>query len=128
MHNYLSTTQAFPIGSIIKAANWPCQPSLQTPSTMHLLPYLEQSTMANSFNYSVGIAGPGWAGSNANMSTIANRVNVLNCSSDVEQIFLASWRPKFNYGANWGNTNLGQLNVGTAGAAGYVPYFKSPSA
>ena len=74
----------------------------------------------------MGIAGPGWAGSNDNMSIVATRVNVLNCPADSPQIFLASWRPKFNYGANWGNTNLGQLNIGTAGAAGYAPYFLAP--
>ena len=93
---------------------------------MHVLPYLEQSTIANSFNYQVGIAGPGWAGSNANMSIVAMRITVFNCPSDTPQIFLASWRPKYNYGRTWGNTNLGQLNIGTAGATGYVPYFKSP--
>ncbi len=126
MHNYLQATNAFPIGTIINAANWPCQPSLRTPWTMQILPYLEQTTIANAFNYQVGIAGPGWSGSNDNMSIVATRLNVLNCPSDVPQIFLASWRPKFNYGANWGNTNLGQLTIGTAGATGYAPYFQSP--
>jgi prepilin-type N-terminal cleavage/methylation domain-containing protein/prepilin-type processing-associated H-X9-DG protein len=126
MHNYLQATNAFPIGTIIDAPNWPCQPSLRTPWTMHILPYLEETTVANAFNYSVGIAGAGWSGSYGNMSIVATRINVLNCPSDAPQIFLSSWRPKFNYGANWGNTNLGQLNIGTAGATGYVPYFKAP--
>jgi prepilin-type N-terminal cleavage/methylation domain-containing protein/prepilin-type processing-associated H-X9-DG protein len=125
MHNYLSALGSFPIGTIINAANWPCQPSLRTPWTMQILPYLEQTTIANAFNYQVGIAGPGWAGSNDNMSIVGTRVNTLNCPSDTPQIFLAAWRPKFNYGANWGNTNLGQLNIGTAGTTGYVPYFQS---
>jgi prepilin-type N-terminal cleavage/methylation domain-containing protein/prepilin-type processing-associated H-X9-DG protein len=126
MHNYLQTTNAFPIGTIIDGASWPCQPSLRTPWTMHILPYLEATTIANAFNYSLGIAGPGWAGSNSNMSIIGTRINVLNCPSDQAQVFLAAWRPKFNYGANWGNTNLGQLNVGTAGTTGYVMYQRSP--
>jgi prepilin-type N-terminal cleavage/methylation domain-containing protein/prepilin-type processing-associated H-X9-DG protein len=126
LHNYLSSVGTFPIGTIIDAPNWPCQPSLRTPWVMHILPYLEQTTIANAFNYQVGIAGPGWAGSNANMSIVGTRLNVLNCPSDQPQVFLASWRPKYNYGANWGNTNLGQLNIGTAGATGYVPYFKAP--
>ena len=127
LHNYLGIASgAFPIGTIINGPNWPCQPSLRTPWDMHVLPYLEQTTIANSFNYQVGIAGPGWAGSNANMSIVATRITVFNCPSDTPQIFLASWRPKYNYGANWGNTNLGQLNIGTAGTTGYVPYFKSP--
>jgi prepilin-type N-terminal cleavage/methylation domain-containing protein/prepilin-type processing-associated H-X9-DG protein len=126
MHNYLSSTQSFPIGTIINAANWPCQPSLRTPWTMHILPYLEMTTVANAFNYQLGIAGPGWAGSNSNMSIVGTRVPTLNCPSDTPNIFLATWRPKFNYGANWGTTNLGQLNVGTAGTTGYVPYLQAP--
>ena len=52
---------------------------------MQILPYLEQTTIANAFNYSVGIAGPGWSGSNDNMSIVGTRVNVLNCPSDVAQ-------------------------------------------
>jgi prepilin-type N-terminal cleavage/methylation domain-containing protein/prepilin-type processing-associated H-X9-DG protein len=125
LHNYMGTTGAFPIGTIIDAANWPCQPSLRTPWDMHILPYLEQTTVANAFNYQLGIAGPGWAGSNANMSIVATRVNVFNCPSDQPQIFLAAWRPKYNYGANWGNTNMGQLNIGTAGTKGYIPFLQS---
>jgi len=126
MHNYLSSTGSFPIGTIINGPNWPCQPSLRTPWTMQILPYLEQTTIANAFNYQVGIAGPGWAGSLSCESIVATRVQVLNCPSDTPQVFLAAWRPKFNYGANWGNTNLGQLNIGTAGTPGYIPYFLAP--
>jgi len=126
LHNYLGAVGTFPIGTIIDGANWPCQPSLRTPWDMHVLPYLEQTTVANSFNYQVGIAGPGWAGSYANMSIVATRVTVLNCPSDQPQVFLADWRPKYNYGANWGNTNLGQLNVGTVGTTGYLPYLQAP--
>jgi prepilin-type N-terminal cleavage/methylation domain-containing protein/prepilin-type processing-associated H-X9-DG protein len=126
MHNYLQATNAFPIGTIINAANWPCQPSLRTPWTMQILPYIEATTVGNAFNYSVGIAGPGWAGSLSCESIVATRLAVLNCPSDVPQIFLAAWRPKFNYGANWGNTNLGQLNIGTSGTTGYVPYMLAP--
>jgi len=126
LHNYLQATQAFPIGTIIDGPNWPCQPSLRTPWDMHVLPYLEQTNVGNAFNYQVGIAGPGWAGSNANMSIVATRVNVFNCPSDQPQIFIASWRPKYNYGANWGNTNMSQLNIGTVGTTGYVPYLQAP--
>src|SRR4051812_23004928 len=76
LHNYLGAVGTFPIGTIIDGANWPCQPSLRTPWDMHVLPYLEQTTVANSFNYQVGIAGPGWAGSNANMSIVSTRITV----------------------------------------------------
>src|SRR5262249_13022343 len=127
LHNYVQATGGtFPIGTIIDGPNWPSQPSLRTPWTMSLLNYTEQTTVANSFNFQVGIAGPGYAGSNANSSIVGTRVLVLNCPSDTPQIFFASWRPKFNYGANWGNTNLGQLNIGTPGTSGYVQYLQSP--
>ena len=36
-----------------------------------------------------------------------------------------AWRPKYNYGANWGNTNLSQQNVGDPAAGGLL-FQKSP--
>ncbi|MDR3636555.1 MAG: DUF1559 domain-containing protein [Isosphaeraceae bacterium] len=112
MHNYLSTCNAFPIGSISDPSPgaWPNAPSLRTPWTIQILPYLEAVTLANSFNYQLGIAGPNWLGSTCNTTVFGTRVNVYNCPSDTPNYFLATWRLKFNYGANWGNTNLTQTN------------------
>jgi prepilin-type N-terminal cleavage/methylation domain-containing protein/prepilin-type processing-associated H-X9-DG protein len=125
MHNYHDATGSFPIGTIINAAGWPNEPSLRTPWAFHILPYIEQANIGNSFNYQLGIAGPGWAGSNANMTIVGMRISVFNCPSDSPQVFLAAWRPKFNYGANWGNTNLGQQNVGNP-ASGGIQFNKAP--
>ena len=114
LHNYHDALGSFPMGTIINAPGWPNMPSLRTPWSFHILRFLEQTALSNALNFDVGIAGPGWQGSNANMSIVATRVNVYNCPSDSPQVFLADWRPKYNYGANWGNTNLGQTNVGSA--------------
>jgi prepilin-type N-terminal cleavage/methylation domain-containing protein/prepilin-type processing-associated H-X9-DG protein len=125
LHNYHDTAGSFPIGTIIDKAGWPNEPSLRTPWAFHVLPYLEQGNLGNAFNFQLGIAGPGWAGSNSNMSIVATRVLTYNCPSDTHQVFLADWRPKYNYGANWGNTNLGQQNVGDPASGGLL-YMKSP--
>src|SRR5205823_6163824 len=87
-------------------------------------PFIEQGNLANALNFQVGIGGPGWAGSYANMSIVATRVMTYNCPSDTPGIFLADWRPKYNYGANWGNTNLGQQNIGNPAAGGIL--FQKP--
>ena len=100
--------------------SWPNAPSLRTPWTFHILPYLEGGVLANAFNYQNGINGPAYLGSTQNMTVIGTRVGTYNCPSDIPQIFLASWRPKFNYGANWGNTDL------TQSALGSVNYLTAP--
>ncbi len=125
LHNYHDTALSFPMGTIINAPGWPNEPSLRTPWSFHILPYLEMGNLGNALNFQVGIAGPAWAGSYANMSIVKTRVNTYNCPSDTPQVFLADWRPKYNYGANWGNTNLGQLNVGDP-AAGGIGFTKAP--
>ncbi len=125
LHNYHDTAGSFPMGTIIDQPGWPNEPSLRTPWSFHILPFIEQVNLANAINFQVGIAGPGWAGSNANMSIVALRVGVYNCPSDEPQVFLADWRPKYNYGANWGNTNLGQQNVGDPNNGGLL-YQRSP--
>ena len=89
------------------------QPSLRTPWTMQILPYLESTNLGNAFNYSLGIAGPGWAGTNANTTIAGTRLSVFQCPSDSPSYLQVPWRVKMNIGGNWGTTNLGQLNVGT---------------
>jgi prepilin-type N-terminal cleavage/methylation domain-containing protein/prepilin-type processing-associated H-X9-DG protein len=121
MHNYHATNNTFPLGSIQApgtSATWPSAPSLRTPWTFQILPFLEGGNLANALNYSVGISGPSGNGATLNMTVIATRVSTFNCPSDVPQFFFPggtpnTWRLKFNYGANWGNTDLLQVNVGT---------------
>jgi prepilin-type N-terminal cleavage/methylation domain-containing protein/prepilin-type processing-associated H-X9-DG protein len=112
-HNYHQAVGSFPLGAIANAPNWPDQPSLRTPWPMQILPYLEETTLGNAFNYSLGIAGPGWSGTYANFPTVTGtRLTVLNCPSDSPSYLYYPWRVKMNIGGNWGNTNLGQLNIG----------------
>ena len=120
LHNYHDTAGSFPMGTIIDRAGWPNEPSLRTPWSFHILPFIESGNLANALNFQVGIAGPGWAGSYANMSIVATRVMTYNCPADTPTWFNAAWRPKYNYGANWGNTNLGQLNVGNPATTGLL--------
>jgi prepilin-type N-terminal cleavage/methylation domain-containing protein/prepilin-type processing-associated H-X9-DG protein len=120
MHNYHATYNAFPLGSIQQPGGWPDAPSLRTPWSIQILPFLEAGTLSNAFNYSGGVNGPNYIGSVQNQTVIGTRVGTYNCPSDVAQIFLATWRPKFNYGANWGNTDLTQATVGT------ITFQKSP--
>src|SRR3954466_12402587 len=81
-HNYLQAVGSFPLGTIADAPGWPDQPSLRTPWTMQILPYLESTNLGNAFNYSLGIAGPGWAGTNANTTIAGTRLSVFQCPSD----------------------------------------------
>ncbi|MEW4568699.1 DUF1559 domain-containing protein [Tautonia sp. JC769] len=125
LHNYHDALGSFPMGTIINAPGWPNLPSLRTPWSFHILRFLEEGNLGNALNFEVGIAGPNWEGSNANMSLIATRVSTYNCPSDTQEVFLADWRPKYNYGPNWGNTNLGQLNVGDPTTDG-IRYLRAP--
>ena len=125
LHNYHDSLGSFPLGTIIDAPGWPNEPSLRTPWSFHILPYLEQGNLGDAINFELGIAGPGWSGSNAHLSIVAIRVDVYNCPSDTPQVFLADWRPKYNYGANWGNTNLGQTNIGDPSVDG-IRYLDAP--
>jgi len=111
-HNYHQALGSFPIGAIANAPNWPCIPSLRTPWMMQLLPYLEATNLGNAFNYSLGIAGPNWMGTYSNTTIAGTRLTVVNCPSDVPSYLQVPWRCKMNIGGNWGNTELGQLNIG----------------
>src|SRR5207248_8386869 len=75
-------------------------------------------TVANNFNFSAGWCGPNYIGTTVNWTMYAIRFNVFACPSDTPQYFIQSGRPKYNYGANWGNTNMGQLSIGTVN---YLP-------
>ncbi len=109
MHNYISVTNAFPLGGIKAPGGWPNDPSIRTPWTIQILPFLEATTLGNAFNFSLGIAGPAWSGYYGNATVIQTRISVFNCPSDTPGYFLDPHRMKGSYGANWGNTNLSQL-------------------
>jgi len=108
MHNYISVSNAFPLGGIKAPTGWPNEPSIRTPWTMQILPFLEATTVGNAFNFELGIAGPGWSGYESNTTVMQTRLPVFNCPSDTPGYFLSPFRMKGSYGANWGNTTLSQ--------------------
>jgi prepilin-type processing-associated H-X9-DG protein len=95
------------------------------------LPYIEGTTIANAFNYSIGSEGTmlvtGYPYAYAVNSTIVTtRIAFFQCPSDVTNTFnvkgsavgaVLSSAPalvitKGNYGVNWGNTDYGQGQTG----------------
>ena len=91
-----------------------------TPWTVLLLPYLDQSAMANSYNYDVGAVGLAGAGLIVNSTVGSTRLAAYQCPSDGRRSFvvpsvLPGSRPstieqaRGNYGVNWGNNVYGQL-------------------
>lgn len=108
-HNYISVTNAFPLGGIKAPSDWPNAPSIRTPWTMQLLPFLEATNLGNAFNFELGIAGPDWAGYESSGTVLHTRLPAFNCPSDAPGYFLEPHRLKGSYGANWGNTTLSQI-------------------
>jgi prepilin-type N-terminal cleavage/methylation domain-containing protein/prepilin-type processing-associated H-X9-DG protein len=146
LHNYESANNCFPIGDVFGVTSIPnvcnspgfgkgCQ---NTPWFVLMLPYIEQSTMYNAFNASIGIEGTvlvtGWPyGYVVNSTVHTTRIPSFQCPSDSPNVFsfvaLSAaagtppfpWSPtKGNYGANWGNLDYGQgvFSIGGIMAAG----------
>ena len=81
-----------------------------TPWFCLLLPFIEQGTMSNAFNFSIGIGGPGNAGLVLNSTVFGTKIPSFQCPSDRANTFTALG-PTFtrgNYGVNWGNTQYDQ--------------------
>jgi len=126
VHNYVSVTNAFPLGGIMAPSGWPNAPSIRTPWTIQVLPYLEAAAVGNAFNFSLGIAGPDWRGYESNTTVIQTRLAVYNCPSDSPGYFLQPFRMKGSYGANWGNTTLSQgVRAGVQPMAGPFAFDKA---
>jgi prepilin-type N-terminal cleavage/methylation domain-containing protein len=103
-----------------------------TPWPVMLLPGLEQTAIANSFNFDLGSYGPpalGLPGFSANSSLMGSKLNVFQCPSDRETICRLIGYPgkavvgielsRGNYAANWGNTVWLQTNVPVIPAVEY---------
>ena len=91
-----------------------------TPWTVLLLPYLDQTTMANSYNFDLGSVGSGGAGLVANSTVTSTRLAVYQCPSDTGRPFFVPGvlpgtrsevfeQARGNYAVNWGNNLYGQL-------------------
>jgi prepilin-type N-terminal cleavage/methylation domain-containing protein/prepilin-type processing-associated H-X9-DG protein len=132
--NYESTNTSYPsavifgkgVGSCAGAG--PLRGCQNTPWFFLMLPYIEQSSLYNSFNASLGAEGvyPGLPGFYANSTVTTSRVATFQCPSDTVQIFNTAGLAglgvptlsltKGNYGVNWGNTDIGQAVSGTTSA------------
>jgi len=128
INNYNSVMDCVPSGIIFNTNVPPCASPIfgngcqNTPWLLLLLPFLEQQTVANSFNYSIGVEGPqsGYtpAGLLINSTTLQTSINSCVCPSDGLKTLSMSSLPvpnpptysasKGNYAAHWGNTDFGQ--------------------
>jgi prepilin-type N-terminal cleavage/methylation domain-containing protein/prepilin-type processing-associated H-X9-DG protein len=126
MANYESSNGCFPIGDVFNTSIAPCtSPGFgkncqNTNWFAMVLPFLEQSGLSNSFNFSIGTEGPLFLGLGVNSTVYQTRVSSMQCPSDNTQVFnIASLVPlgtpaytysvsKGNYVINWGNTDNGQ--------------------
>jgi len=132
LHNYHSANNCFPSSDIFLVNNKPCSgvgfgnQCQNTPWFILMLPYIEQQTLANAFNYSVGAEGTLQLGFPfayvVNSTVITTKIASFQCPSDSVQTFsMASLAAatgiggippinlsKGNYAINWGNTDFGQ--------------------
>jgi len=135
MHNYHSAENAFPTGAIravgqrMTPDSSPCGTNIfnscqNTPWFCLMLPYLEQGTLANSYNYMIGSEGPMVPlplGFFANSTVTNSKLGTFQCPSDRENTFRMAPDPdpyggalanilftKGNYGGSWGNLWWGQ--------------------
>ncbi|AMV40317.1 DUF1559 domain-containing protein [Planctomyces sp. SH-PL62] len=103
LHNYHDVHGRFAPGSITVTAT-PTRDYRQ-PFITSLLPYLEQGTLANSFNYDRSFQNP------HNDTTRLTRVSVFDCPSDQQVLFTSdnggNSDVKGSYGINWGQNTFG---------------------
>jgi prepilin-type processing-associated H-X9-DG protein len=127
--NYESANNVLPSGDIFGVGNGFCKkPGFgngcqNTPWFVLMLPYIEQTTMFNAINYSIGIEGPQLLGYLVNSTAHRTLIPSFQCPSDIPQSLSFAavsaaafgqvpafpWSvTKGNYGANWGNLDYGQ--------------------
>lgn len=138
VHNYESTNSSLPTGRI-----WgprPGRASTDFPTIFAgaqgttwfclMMPYIEQTQLANSFNFDLGSEGPAGgnglpAGFFANSTVSTTKISSFQCPSDEPRKFqinpgyaggaLSGFQmSKGNYAGNWGNTDWGQYNSSNA--------------
>ena len=102
-----------------------------TPWFVLMLPFIEQATLYNAFNASIGPEGPAYQGFFINSTVEITRINSFQCPSDSPSTLSMAvlgalagangltWSlSKGNYGVNWGNADYGQ---GVAGSGMRLP-------
>jgi prepilin-type N-terminal cleavage/methylation domain-containing protein/prepilin-type processing-associated H-X9-DG protein len=137
--NYESANNSLPISIVFNTNVFPCSsPSFghncqNTPWFVLMLPFIEQGSLYNAFNASIGTLGPNPQGvplgfvMNSTVST--TKIGSFQCPSDNSDTFSfvalsaatggrlppLPWSPtKGNYGVNWGNTDYGQWTTNGA--------------
>jgi prepilin-type N-terminal cleavage/methylation domain-containing protein/prepilin-type processing-associated H-X9-DG protein len=131
LHNYADVNQRFPMGSQGRSPTtglYPT-PNYRQPLVVTLLPYFEQSTAYQAYNF-MPVLFEDVSNNTARLTTLA----VFNCPSDANRIFaklngsaVQNYDVKGSYGVNWGmNTmlNQGPLNAPPT-ATGYAPFYFS---
>jgi prepilin-type N-terminal cleavage/methylation domain-containing protein/prepilin-type processing-associated H-X9-DG protein len=131
LHNYHDVNGTFPPGRIWSNVGFPTIFSGQQNTTWFclMLPFFEQGTLANAFNFSLGSEGPVLGITNipaldANSTVASTKLSVFQCPSDRQIIFNINPNyvgPKYsqflftkgNYATSWGNTGWGQGFRGT---------------
>jgi prepilin-type N-terminal cleavage/methylation domain-containing protein/prepilin-type processing-associated H-X9-DG protein len=135
MHNYHESSNSFPPGDIRKIGfplipGHPCGRDIfsecqNTPWFCLMLPFIEQGTLANSYNFQLGSEGPFNPlpmGFYANSTVGGTKLSLFQCPSDRQNTFQVNPQyagglgavlnpvvfTKGNYGASWGNTFWGQ--------------------
>jgi prepilin-type N-terminal cleavage/methylation domain-containing protein/prepilin-type processing-associated H-X9-DG protein len=129
LHNYHDTSGAFPPGRIWSNVGFPTIFAGQQNTTWFclMLPFFEQGTLGNAYNFSLGAEGPtatGFLGVWANSTVGGTKLQVFQCPSD--RIITFNINPNYggpafaainftkgNYAVSWGNTGWGQNFGGT---------------
>ncbi len=125
--NYESANNCYPSADIFGTNNGLCSGfgfgnnCQNTPWFVLMLPYVEQASLYNAFNASIGVEGPSLLGYFVNSTVEITKIASFQCPSDNQQTFsiavLAAlaglsgpnWQiSKGNYGVNWGNADYGQ--------------------
>lgn len=136
VHNYESANGSFPTGRIYGPR--PGRPATDFPTIFAgaqgttwfclMMPYIEQTNLANGFNYTLGSEGPTTplpTGFFANSTVSTTKISSFQCPSDEPRVFrinpgyaggvLSGFAmTKGNYAGNWGNASWGQDLGGNA--------------
>jgi prepilin-type N-terminal cleavage/methylation domain-containing protein/prepilin-type processing-associated H-X9-DG protein len=112
LHNYHDVNGAFPIGQLLNVStNVSCNISAQT----RLLPFMEQTNLANSINFGVTSTNT------ANSTALGTTVATFLCPSDATNLLPTGWAG-INYRVNYGTSIVNSYGAeDTAGADVSLP-------